>query len=184
MTDRFLSHTTHSSSFNRVPNFSSVYHWVHPSESESWSEWSGLSGLWKSRSEHLIVLQWYLWQKKKLIFSDTMMSGSTSTDEGETIEVSVGVVSCCVRGKVSYRIAGIAESAGHRGPAPQHRRAVAVEELVLPVEQANDTWVVIALVDSPSVDMLTLCIWNLTSIRTGFYISESRYANDSKGCSH
>ena len=32
-----------------------------------------------------------------------MMSGDTSTDEGETIEVSVDVVSCCVRGKVSYQ---------------------------------------------------------------------------------
>jgi len=31
------------------------------------------------------------------------MSGSTTTDEGETIEVSVGVVSYCDRGKVSYQ---------------------------------------------------------------------------------
>ena len=31
------------------------------------------------------------------------MSGSTTTDEGETIEVPVGVVSRCDRGKVSYQ---------------------------------------------------------------------------------
>ncbi len=31
------------------------------------------------------------------------MSGSTSTDEEETIEVSVGVVSSCDRGKLPYQ---------------------------------------------------------------------------------
>jgi hypothetical protein len=36
-----------------------------------------------------------------MIFPD--ISGTTSTDEEETIEVSVGVVSCCVRGKVPYQ---------------------------------------------------------------------------------
>jgi hypothetical protein len=34
------------------------------------------------------------------------MSGTTSTDEEETIDVSVGVVSCCVRGKFRTSIAG------------------------------------------------------------------------------
>ena len=37
----------------------------------------------------------------EMLFPD--MSGTTSTDEGETIEVSVGVVSCCDRGKVPYQ---------------------------------------------------------------------------------
>jgi hypothetical protein len=31
------------------------------------------------------------------------MSGSTTTDEGETIEVSMGVVSSCSKGEVSYQ---------------------------------------------------------------------------------
>jgi len=31
------------------------------------------------------------------------MSGTTSTDEEETIDVSVGVVSCCARGKLPYQ---------------------------------------------------------------------------------
>ena len=37
----------------------------------------------------------------EMLFPD--MSGTTSTDEEETIDVSVGVVSCCVRGKLPYQ---------------------------------------------------------------------------------
>ncbi len=46
MTDWFLSHTTHSSSFN--PQL--VLSLDHPPVSESWSEYSGLSGLLKKSS--------------------------------------------------------------------------------------------------------------------------------------
>ena len=37
----------------------------------------------------------------EMLFPD--MSGTTSTDEEETIDVSVGVVSCCDRGKLPYQ---------------------------------------------------------------------------------
>jgi len=36
-----------------------------------------------------------------MLFPD--MTGTTSTDEGETIDVSVGVVSYCARGKLPYQ---------------------------------------------------------------------------------
>jgi hypothetical protein len=36
-----------------------------------------------------------------MIFPD--MSGTTSTDEEGTIDVSVDVVSCCTRGKIPYQ---------------------------------------------------------------------------------
>jgi hypothetical protein len=36
-----------------------------------------------------------------MLFPD--MSGTTSPDEEETIDVSVGVASCCARGKLPYQ---------------------------------------------------------------------------------
>ncbi len=67
-------------------------------------------------SEHLIVLVHDILDRgfvRELVHHDRNhvsegvflpdMSGTTSTGEGETIEVSVGVVSCCVRGKVPYQ---------------------------------------------------------------------------------